>query len=278
MTTALHADAADRYLELLKGCLTRLVFADEDFREVVLDRQGWQRRPAHALKVLLQRGKVRLVHSAPDPFDKRARGLTWPQHAETMVGLARLDNIRACVEDVLSNDVPGDLVETGVWRGGASIYMKAVLTVRGDRTRRVWLADSFEGGPKPNAALYPADDGLDFYKHDVLAVGVDQVRRNFERYELLDDRVEFLVGWFSETLPTAPIDKIAVLRLDGDLYESTTDALRALYPKVSRGGYVIVDDYQIDACRQAIDDYRREHEVEDSVVPIDESSVFWKLS
>ena len=74
-----------------------------------------------------------------------------------MVGMVRLNHLHACVLDVIEHDIPGDLLETGVWRGGASILMRAVLKAYGDSARRVWLADSFEGLPHPNPLSYPAD-------------------------------------------------------------------------------------------------------------------------
>jgi O-methyltransferase len=187
-----------------------------------------------------------------------------------------MDNLQYCVETVIQDEVPGDLIETGVWRGGATILMRGVLKAYGDTTRKVWVADSFEGLPAPDAARYPAD-AIDSYSGQLM-VGVDQVRHNFERYGLLDDQVEFLVGWFKDTLPQAPIERLAVLRLDGDMYESTWQAIEALYPKLSPGGFCIVDDYSSFApqCGQAIDDYRRAHGIDDEIVGIDEDAVFWR--
>ncbi|RPH80243.1 MAG: hypothetical protein EHM80_05790, partial [Nitrospiraceae bacterium] len=85
-------------------------------------------------------------------------------------------------------------------------------------------------------------------------------------------------GWFRDTLPTAPISQLAVLRLDGDLYESTMDALNALYPKVSPGGFVVVDDYGLPTCRAAIDDFRRARGIIDPIHRIDWTGVFWQRS
>ena len=89
-----------------------------------------------------------------NPFGQRKRdlGLDWPAEAETMIGMQRLTSLQHCVETVLADDVPGDLVECGVWRGGAGILMRAVLSAYEDETRRVWLADSFEGVPLPDTA------------------------------------------------------------------------------------------------------------------------------
>jgi hypothetical protein len=193
-----------------------------------------------------------------------------------MVGLRRLENIQTAVRTVIDEGVPGDWVETGVWRGGASIFARACLAAYGDTERVVWLADSFEGLPKPTLPQDETGGAEMLWSYDELAVGVDTVRRNFERYGLLDERVRFLVGWFADTLPDAAIDEIAILRLDGDLYESTMDAL-VLYDKVSSGGFVIVDDYQvIPACSQAIDDFRRDREITAPIVPIDSDAVYWR--
>jgi len=212
------------------------------------------------------------------PFDpaKRMVGADWPIEADTMIGLKRLDNLQHCVSDVLERSVPGDLIETGVWRGGASIFMRAILKAYGDTDRTVWVADSFQGLPKPNAEKYPADAGDVHWQYEELKVSFDEVKRNFEKYKLLDEQVRFLVGWFSETLPAAPIKKLAILRLDGDMYESTMDALRALYPKVSIGGYVIVDDYFLPGCRKAIEEFRTENRLTEPIEQIDWGGVFFK--
>jgi O-methyltransferase len=213
-------------------------------------------------------------------LDQRNRelGLDWPAEAETMIGMQRLTSLQQCVETVLADDIPGDLVECGVWRGGACILMRAVLAAYGDSTRSVWLADSFEGVPRSDPANYKADKGIraDFAV-GILGVSEAEVRANFERYGLLDDRVRFLPGWFKDTLHDAPIDRISILRLDGDLYESTIQALEALYPRLSPDGFCIVDDYQaVKACEQAVTDYRAEHGVSADIVDIDGTGVLWR--
>jgi hypothetical protein len=194
-----------------------------------------------------------------------------------MIGLARLNNLQFCVEDVLTRGVPGDLIETGVWRGGACIFMRGILKAYRVKDRRVWLADSFAGLPRPNAEKYPADAGDTQYSLSPVAVPLEEVKANFERYGLADEQVHFLKGWFKDTLPTAPIKQLAVLRLDGDMYESTMDGLSNLYPKLSVGGYVIVDDYNVIAgCKKAIHDYRDSNRIEDPIRDIDGSGVFWQ--
>jgi O-methyltransferase len=206
----------------------------------------------------------------------RATGADWPATAPTMIGAVRLGNLRACIEQVVADGVPGDVIETGVWRGGACIFMRGVLKSLGVMDRRVWVADSFEGLPPPNPSKYPHDAGLHFEQYRELAISQQEVQRNFERFNLLDDQVRFLEGWFRETLPGAPIEQLAVMRLDGDLYESTMDALTSLYHRLSAGGFVIVDDYFIPACKAAVEDFRAAQGITEEIVPIDWTGVFWR--
>jgi O-methyltransferase len=198
----------------------------------------------------------------------RAQGLDWPQRAHTMIGLRRLSHLRRCVEIVLAEGIPGDLLEAGVWRGGATILMRGVLQAYNDSDRRVVAADSFRGVPPPDPARYPADAGDRHHHQRALAIPLEDVKENFHRYALLDDRVVFLEGWFRDTLPAAPTERLAVLRLDGDLYESTLVALESLYDRVAPGGFVIVDDYgAIATCRQAMHDFRAARDITDPCAP-----------
>ena len=162
------------------------------------------------------------------PYDKQRRdsGLDWPLWGISMIGRRRMAHLRKSMECVLREGIPGDVMETGVWRGGACIFMRAVLKVHGISDRRVWLADSFEGLPPPDAASFPADVDSTLHTYDQLRVSLEDVQRNFTRYGLLDDQVRFLKGWFRDTLPTAPVTRLALLRLDGDMYESTIITLR----------------------------------------------------
>lgn len=210
--------------------------------------------------------------------EQRENGLDWPNQAHTMIGLKRLNNIQFCVESVLKNNILGDLVETGVWRGGAVIFMRAILKAHNITDRMVWAADSFKGLPAPDTSSYPMDQGSNFHTLPYLAVSLNQVKSNFSCYDLLDNQVGFLSGWFKDTLPSAPINKIAVLRLDGDLYESTMEALTNLYPKVSIGGYIIIDDYCISCCRRAVEDFRNKNNIQDPIITIDSAGVFWQRS
>ena len=269
---------ADLYLDLMKRVLTR--YGMEEGHLPLSAWRFWSHLPrARRLQRLIDRSPLQVSRRVAWDPDARAQGRDWPVGAETMIGLQRLDNLEHCVRDVCENHVPGDLIETGVWRGGASIFMRAVLRAVGDTERTVWLADSFQGLPKPDAHRYPQDAGDTCWKEPQLAVSVEEVKANFAKFGLLDDQVRFLVGWFSDTLPTAPIDALAVLRLDGDLYESTIVALNSMYPKLSPGGYVIVDDWgAMPPCRQAVEDFRRDHAITDPIHEVDWTGAFWQRS
>jgi O-methyltransferase len=265
-------DVRDMYLDLLRSYLTR--YGDDELIPVRAARNPVIRS---MLKVLANRG-FKLVRPLPFDEQKRNLGMDWPTEAETMIGMQRLTSLQRCVETVLTEDIPGDLIECGVWRGGACILMRAVLAAYGDQERCVWVADSFAGVPKPDKENYSADVDMKLHlSRDVLGVSEAAVRANFERYGLLDDRVRFLPGWFKDTLRVPPVDRLALLRLDGDLYESTIQALQALYPRLSRGGFCIIDDYHaIAACRQAVTDYREKESVSEEITEIDGTGVLWR--
>lgn len=247
------------YLGLLKLCLVGLTV------------------PHPSLAVWQHGGELQMgPRDLSDEESKLAPGPGWPVEGFTMIGLRRLENLQACVEDSIRDDVPGDLIETGVWRGGATIFMRALLKVHSVRDRMVFVADSFQGLPPPEET-YPFDTGSLLHTIDFLSVSLDDVKSHFETFGLLDDQVRFVKGWFRDTLPTLSDRKWAVIRLDGDLYESTINALENLYPHLSVGGYAIVDDYGISPpCRNAVDAYRKEHGLREELRSIDFSCVFWQ--
>jgi O-methyltransferase len=263
-------DLASLYLDLLERALTHTLYEPID-----VDVQG--RRSMRRLKNLLRRRGVVAMFGSPADVANRDEGRDWPVFAHTMMGRRRLSHLRSCVEQVLADGVPGDLIEAGVWRGGAGILMRGVLRARAVTDRGVWLADSFAGLPPPEISVHPADAGADWHEWSQLTVTRSEVEANFQRYGLLDDRVHILEGWFSETLPTVADRRWAVIRLDGDMYGSTLDSLTNLYPGLSTGGYVIVDDYHaLAACRQAVDDYRAEHGILEPIQRIDWTGAYWR--
>lgn len=271
------ADVRRLYLDLMKKALTRFAFG-ESWQPYEPKRRTWRHFVYRRGKRLLDKRGLEIVSRFTFSAEARAEGTDWPPEAETMIGLRRLENIEHCVQDVIDREVPGDLIETGVWRGGAVIFMRAMLKANGDTGRTVWVADSFRG--LPPAEAHRVDDTEDaLWTYEFLAVPQEQVQANFARYDLLDDQVRFLPGWFQDTLPTAPIETIAVLRLDGDMYDSTMVALRSLYPKLSVGGYVIVDDYHaVRGCKEAVDDFRAEFGITDELEQVDWTCRYWRRS
>lgn len=209
----------------------------------------------------------------PRVRDHLENGRGWVEPALTMVGRKRLDDLARCIRTVVADGVPGDVCETGVWRGGACIFARACLAALGDGSRIVWACDSFRGLPP---AASPKEHG--FYCHDPrLAVSQEQVRENFARIGLLDERVRFVEGWFRDTLRGAPIERLSVLRLDGDMHESTTDALEALYPRLSPGGFLIVDDYgAVEPCRDAVREYRERCGIAEPIEMVDWTCARWR--
>ena len=251
---------------------------------------GAARRARGLYLDLLERALLNTIYGDPGQrgpdkqmmgFDpaQRGEGRDWPQMAHTMIGARRLRNVRTCVERVIEDGVRGDVIETGVWRGGSTILMRGVLKAYGVTDRTVWVADSFEGLPPPDPDRYPADAGDTHHTLTPLAISMEMVQAHFQAYDLLDDQVRFLKGWFEDTLPSAPIDALAVVRLDGDMYASTIQAIESLYPKLSVGGYLIVDDYgAVPGCKKAIHDYRDAHGIQDELQKIDWTGVFWRRS
>ncbi len=266
--SGLDASSA-RYLELLKATLTASLY-DESGWSIPLPRWG----PIKQVLKFLRRLSIIIVRERR--FDPAARenGMDWPMFGFTMVGKKRLDNIEDCIASVVADGVPGDYVECGVWRGGSSMFARAALDLYGGQDRTVWLADSFAGMPARKEA-----DMVDvnYVGTEYLAVSLQQVQSNFARFGLLDERVKFLKGWFSDTLKDAPIGPISILRLDGDYYSSTMDALDALYDRLSDRGYVIVDDYNaFVSCKAAITDFCNKRGLSPNLHKIDNTAVYWR--
>src|SRR5207253_2399001 len=284
---------AARYLALLKKSLVNELYIENEARVVLVVDSLINRRPfelGHLYGIGREVALLALLRKAKDDGSsvilraRRPDGISAPvaemrnftELSHTMVGRKRLDNIQYCIETVLADEIPGDFLEAGVWRGGSCIFMRGVLAAHGVADRTVWAADSFAGVPPPT---HPQDEGVDLSAGvlPVLAVPLEEVQQLFKRYDLLDSQVRFLKGWFKDTLAAAPIDRLAMLRLDGDLYESTMDALVPLYDKVSTGGFVIVDDYYSCApCGRAIDEFRATRGISTPLLKIDEQSVFWR--
>ncbi len=261
---------SDRYLELLKRTLTHSLWDDPGVPIDWFDRgRSWPKRLAlRGLSATLAAVGLEAVR----------RPYIWPRHAESMLPLARLDHVEDCLRLIASEGIPGDVIECGVWRGGCCIFMRACLDVLEETGRVVWVADSFRGLPPPDESSNPTQDQSLLHLDPLLSVSADQVRANFEKYGPFQGRVEYLEGWFHETLTRAPLETLALIRLDGDLYSSTMDAFEALYPKLSPGGVAIVDDYHLPGCRKATNQFleRCGLDPSDTLIVVDEHAVWFR--
>ena len=274
------------YLDLLKKSLTDLLHLDNPYANAMpLSRlrlasplKRWRNK---ILERLAARSHILLSRAdrltLEERRERRVKGTDWPPLAETMIGMARLDNIEKLAETILAESVPGDFIETGVWRGGATIFMSALLKTHDVKDRRIWACDSFAGLPPPDAKKYPADAGDTHHEISFLAVGLEDVKENFRKYGLLDDRVRFVEGFFEKTLPSLRENTFALLRIDGDMYGSTFCALENLYPRLSPGGFVIIDDYHaIGACKKAVGDFRKREGLLEPIEEIDGTGIYWR--
>lgn len=246
----MHPSVRDRYIDLLTRVVINSIYCDPSIHP---DNTGIYRP------------------------ELREQGLDWPAVGHSMVGQRRIENLRGLAQQALEEGVPGDFIETGVWRGGCCILMRGILAAYDVSDRKVYACDSFEGLPPPNPKAFPADEGLNLQEYKELSVSLDQVKSNFSRYGLLDEQVVFVKGWFSETLPKLEVGSLALMRLDGDLYESTSAALESLYPKLSSGGFVIIDDYHaFAACAQAVENYRAQNNIHAPLHQIDWAGSWWR--
>lgn len=270
----------DRYLETLKRMLCRYdlegdgTWAPIGFFGGVRKRDRLLIRVIDGISELLLPKEIRLAKFYPYFQEHRYSGKDWPYHAETMVGLSRLNQMHRALESIEDEGIPGHVLEAGVWRGGVGIFSAAFLSLRAENTRKVYLADSFSGLPKPSEQF--EQDRSDIH-HTIgyLSASEAEVRANFGRYLVPLEGVEFVSGYFQDTMPTLDVDQLAILRLDGDMYESTAVVLANLYDRVSPGGFVIVDDWTLPA-RKAVEDFLSTRAEHPTVVDIDGSSVYFR--
>ncbi|KAL7516729.1 hypothetical protein ACHAWX_001713 [Stephanocyclus meneghinianus] len=216
--------ARSMYLEMIKSFVSALVFGDKE------------------LAIRPNLGPSKKMSGPLNPA-RRNVGADWAYLGDTMTGSVRLNNVRDLISDVITNNVEGGYIETGVWRGGSSIFARAVITAHGQAQNRIsYVCDSFAGLPPGDRSLDPKDTNWDNTPY--LEVASEIVAGSFNRYGLLDRNVVFAKGFFNETMPplSKHVEELSVMRLDGDMYESTVDVLYHLYDKLSIGGYVIMDD------------------------------------
>ena len=294
------ATYATKYLELIELSLTGSLLPPDTRGECHPDRPV---KLPHGRKVTDRNaGTCYAVNTGSFKTHRRLIGRDWRTHGVAMVGHARLRNIRHCIEHALAAGVQGDFVELGVWRGGASIYARAVLNVLGQHQRTVRLFDIFgliEGYASAS---------------EFLAVKLPAVKANFETYDV-QAGVTYHLGLFNQSLPqfyqdhkSDPSMRVAVLRIDGNFYESYQDALYHMYPRAAQtahvlhllrslldsdatlcnrwefvpvGGFVIFDDFvqgslvpgSLGRCWV---DFKRAHSLNEQLLAIDWTSSFFQ--
>lgn len=184
----------------------------------------------------------------------------------TMVSRERLYAHFQAVNYVVKNRIAGDIVECGVWRGGTSMLGALTLLGLNDTSRRLWLYDTFAGMTKPTEVdVSPWDGAIAsrlWRKHQEDGINrwcyasLDEVRRNILSISYPEDNISFIEGDIVETLKTSIPNQIAVLRLDTDWYESTRVEMEVLFPRLVKGGVLLIDDYGAwEGARKAVDEY-----------------------
>mmetsp|Transcript_8541 Transcript_8541/g.16335 ORF Transcript_8541/g.16335 Transcript_8541/m.16335 type:complete len:391 (-) Transcript_8541:30-1202(-) len=251
------------YLEMIKSMTTGSVFLDAE------------------VSILPEITMPRAKTMGPLNLTRRVSGDDWTYLGDTMTGWKRIDNVHALLKDVIQRNIPGDYIETGVWRGGSSMFARAVILAYSQQQqslspRKSFVCDSFRGLPPAARALHKDDEGYDNTPY--LEVHEDIVVDGFDKYSLLDEDVIFVKGFFNDTMPQLrpQVDRLAVMRLDGDMYESTVDALYHLYDKLSVGGYVIMDDWFGFPSKIACEDFFKVHNIQPTIVPIDNLAAYWQ--
>ncbi len=194
----------------------------------------------------------------------------------TLAGPERTVSLMRAVRYLVKNDIAGDVVECGVWKGGSMMAVARTL-LRLKATRRLWLYDTFEGFSPPTAADV-STCGLSAQKDfesDYFRVGVEAVRQAVLGTGYDASLVQFVKGKVEDTIPGQAPEQIALLRLDTDWYESTRHELEHLFPRLVRGGVLIVDDYgHWQGARKATDEYLEANKIPMYLGRIDFSARF----
>jgi O-methyltransferase len=200
----------------------------------------------------------------PPDFEARDIEIIRAVEPYTMTSTERIYALINAVRHIASNRVPGGLVECGVWKGGSVMAMALTLLQIGQRDRSLYLFDTFSG------MTPPTDRDVDYQGQEARVI-LDDVRFEASREEVEDavsstgydrEKIHFVKGPVEETIPTHAPEAIALLRLDTDWYESTQHELLHLFPRLARGGVIIVDDYgHWRGARQAVDEYLAQNQI-----------------
>jgi O-methyltransferase len=184
----------------------------------------------------------------------------------TMTSPARIVTLIRATEYIVKNNIEGDFVECGVWKGGSVGACVLTLNQLSENNRKIWLFDTFEGMNTPSEVDYDingklASDRLDVEDKETSWIWakaqLDAVKNNVYSFGYPTEKIDFIKGLVEETLISNEIpEKISLLRLDTDWYESTKIELEVLYPRLVSGGVLIIDDYgHWNGCRKAVDEF-----------------------
>ncbi|MFL6836790.1 MAG: TylF/MycF/NovP-related O-methyltransferase [Bradyrhizobium sp.] len=190
----------------------------------------------------------------------------------TMVSRERLYAHFQAVRYVVENNIDGDIVECGVWRGGTSMLGALTLLGMNETSRQLWLYDTFAGMTAPTDADVSPWEGANAIKlwrknqkRDVnkwCYAPIEEVKKNLTSTSYPAEKTNFVKGDVVETLKASVPNKIAVLRLDTDWYESTRAEMEVLFPRLVRGGVILIDDYGAwKGCKKAVDEYLGAHKI-----------------
>jgi O-methyltransferase len=251
-----------------------------ELQNIKVDRSDMAKKHISKLREKFKNRSGNLLIDAALSFGQGFLTKSWNKlspPALTMCGDASIAQLREALETIEKENIKGDLIETGVWRGGLPIIMRAYLHSIDNKDRKVYIADSFSGLPLDVQDSKDKAANLLLEPLNGLSTSRKLVEDSLNYFGLNDEQVVFLEGWFKDTLPNLPDSPLAIARLDGDYYESTMDAMKHLYPKLSVGGYLIVDDYNLPlGCKQAIDEYREEFEITTPLIKINKQAVYWR--
>ncbi|MCB9225112.1 MAG: TylF/MycF/NovP-related O-methyltransferase [Crocinitomicaceae bacterium] len=198
----------------------------------------------------------------------------------TMTSVERMYALYNATKYVIENNIPGDFVECGVWKGGSSLLIALILKENSISNRKIYLYDTFEGMSEPTtndvdftgatAEKQLSDSDIENQSSVWCYSGMDEVKKNFTDHQIDLKNIEFVKGKVEETIPQTIPSAIALLRLDTDWYESTKHEMDHLYPLLENKGVLIIDDYgHWKGCRKAIDEYFESKQIKPLINRID---------
>lgn len=208
----------------------------------------------------------------PSDFEVQNRDIIRQVKAYTMTSYERLNSLINAIQYIVFNDINGAIVECGVWKGGSMMAVAYMLRELADIQRELYLFDTFEGMTPPtdkDVAHFNVDaktllDSEDEEKREIYRcyASLEEVKRNLHATNYPLDKMQFIQGKVEDTIPDRAPEKIALLRLDTDWYESTRHELEHLFPRLVPGGVIIIDDYGYwKGCKQATDEYIQNHKI-----------------